>query len=176
MPDRVTYSAVVDLLIGDQEVKTDIKTRHVIDASNEIDSKLGFLYDVPFTEAAVSAPAWILIKRVANNFASGRLLLEVNQSREGASIGYQGLPVKVVSYGQSLIDDAQTVIQMIIDGKINLNPPDPGESDNPLNQQHGMRVVNLDPHSPVEAFYGWAAQRTYPPDPRFPFYPEGIVR
>jgi len=166
-PTRVTYSSKDDLLIGDLPCKDDLKDKHVDDASNEIDSKLGFLYVVPFTSSTVSVPAWILIQRIANNLASGRLLLEINQSRELGSMGYQNGPVKVVSYGQSLIDEAEATLTMILKGDIDLNPPgDDDGDDGGLGALHGARVANLDPYSQVEAFYGWAAKPVYY-DPRW---------
>jgi len=172
-PPRVTYSSKDDLLIGDLPCSTELKDKHVDDASNEIDSKLGFLYTVPFTASAVSIPGWILIKRIANNLASGRLLLEVNQSREPGSMGYQNGPVKVVSYGQSLIDEAEATLTMILKGDIDLHPPvENNGDDGGLGFLHGARVANTDSYSQVEAFYGWAAQRQpYQPGFGWPFLP-----
>lgn len=164
-----TYSDKTELLIGDLVCSDTLKDKHVTDASDEIDSKLGFLYTVPFTQASVSAPAWILIHRIANNLASGRLLLEINQSREPAALGYQNAPVKVTSYGQSLIDEAEATLAMIVKGDINLNPP--GDSGDDLKVLHGSRVANLDKYSQVEAFYGWASKPLgdFIVDPRWPW-------
>jgi hypothetical protein len=152
---RVTYSTIDELLIGDLTVSDTLKTKHTVDASDEIDSKLGFQYVVPFTQSSVSAPAWILIHRIANNLASGRLLLEVNQSREPAAIGYQNAAVKVVTYGQSLVDEAEGVLDMIIKGEIKLDNPSEPTTNQTL--MRGARVANTDGYSQVEAFYGWAS-------------------
>ena len=173
MPRSSTYSASADLLIGDLIVSTTLKDKHVTDASDEIDAKLGFIYTVPFVESAVSAPAWILIRRIANNLASGRLLLEVNQSREPAAVGYQQQPVKVVSYGQSLIDEAEHALDLILQGDIPLTPVTPDPTGAPV--LHGARVGNADGYSQVEAFYGWASKPVVTPQ-GWPLLPGGWIQ
>lgn len=150
MPDSYdTYSHVPDLLVGDVVIAADIKQRHVNNATDEVDSKLGFDYPTPFTPDNTSRQGWLLIKRLANFYASGRLLLEIAQVGEQQQIN---------SYGKSLVDQADEVVACILKGDINLSP----ESVEPDPVQNQFLIQNLDPVSQVEAFYGYIAQPTYP--------------
>lgn len=141
-----TYSNVTDLFVGDITVDDTIKQNHVDRAADEVDSRLGFLYVTPFVEGDISRPGWLLIQRLANFIASGRLLLEIDQAGEQQMIH---------AYGKRLLDDAEATIQLILSGQIDLRPQDPTEIEVPA--INGAKVVNLDPYSQVEAFYGWAA-------------------
>lgn len=156
-----TYSTADELLIGDLTVSPAVKQKHVDAATREVDERLGFNYQTPFTQSSVSRPAWFLIKRIANYIASGRLLLETDQSGEDNGVH---------AYGLYLLQEVDTILEPILNGEINLSPPSDDLPD--PTTPHGARVSNVDPYSQVEAFYGWAARPpVYFPYPGMPGYP-----
>lgn len=158
-----TYSVIADLLIGDVTVDDTVKQRHVNQAADEVDSILGFLYPTPFTEGAVSRPGWLLIKRLANFIASGRLLLEIDQAGEEQMVH---------AYGKSLLQQATDAMEMVLNGAVNLLPGDDG-SDTDAKPVNAMLIANVDNFSVVEAFYGYMAK---PPliTTRYPFIPDRL--
>lgn len=146
----MTYSQTSDMLIGDVFTDETKKLKHVTLASKEVDEKLGFKFSTPFDESAVSGPAWNLISRIANFIASGRFLLESDQSGEENGVH---------AYGQSLLNEANLAIKAILDGDVNLYP-DTGDPQK-MTAPHSALVTNVDPYSQVEAFYGFTARPAY---------------
>lgn len=143
-----TYSLVTDMLVGDVTVDTAVKQRHVDQAADEVDSTLGFLYPTPFTAGTCSRPGWLLIQRLANFIASGRLLLEIDQGGEEQMIH---------AYGKSLLQQATDTMALILSGAIDLRPGDDGSDagDQPIN---GMLIGNVDSFATVDAFYNYMAK------------------
>lgn len=156
-----TYGLITDMLIGDVTVDDSVKQRHVDQAADEVDSKLGFLYPTPFTEVALSRPGWLLIRRLANFIASGRLIMEIDQGGEENIVH---------KYGMSLLQQAEDAMCIILDGSVNLLPGDDGSGagDAPVN---GMLIGNVDKFATVDAFYDYMAKPPIFPDPRYPYDP-----
>jgi len=161
-----TYSEVDDLLLGElQAPEQKICQKYVQDAADEIDSKLGFIYVTPITvdpNGEFRATA-LLLKRINNFLATGRLILANAASREDQYLN---------AYGKSLIVEATEAINafltgtMPLPGAIPVNPDATGAT--------GPIINNLDAQSNVESFYAFATDpfpsRFYP-DP----YPPGVI-
>ena len=154
-----TYSSIEDLLLGELSPPDNkITGKYVQDATDEIDSKLGFLYVTPIAIDPNSEfrASYLLLKRIANYLASGRLILANAASREEQFLN---------AYGESLVKEALLALNelssgtMPLPGAIPLNPDDKGTS--------GPIVNNLDSQSNVESFYAFATD----PNPRF-FFPD----
>lgn len=140
------YSKVEDLLTGDIRLPGYLDVPGAVqDATDEIDSKIGALYDTPIDisdTSPVSRPARLMLKRVANFLASGRLLLEVAASAEQTELH---------AYAKSLVDEANLAISQIATGEL----PLPGAEMVPNAQRRGSTplIANVDATSNVEAFY-----------------------
>src|SRR3982751_5310702 len=113
----VAYSASSDLLLGEIPIPSYIdKDKVVQDASDEIDSKIGHIFATPLNltgtgEGALSRPAALLIKRINNSLASGRLLLAIASPQEDSNLH---------AYGWSLIKEANEALYAICEGDIQL--------------------------------------------------------
>lgn len=161
-----TYSEVKDLLLGEIAAPDNsMQQKYVQDASDEVDSKLGFIYVTPIVidpngEFRASA---LLLKRIANYLATGRLILANAASREEQFLN---------AYGADLVKQATVALDALVSGTMPLpgatlnNPDDKGVS--------GPIINNLDAQSNVESFYAFATDpwpSNYYPDP----YPAGII-
>jgi hypothetical protein len=156
----MAYSQTTDLLLGEIPVPSYINTQKVVDdAADEIDSKLGHIYTTPFNvtdPGPMSRPARLLLKRINNFLATGRLILAVASPEENQTLH---------AYGWSLIREATTALDAIINGDIPLEGAQvvTGTSlpvSTPL-------INNLDSESNVEAFYDRIANPNY-------FYPPPV--
>lgn len=143
----MAYSASTDLLNGNIPIPQYLdKEKFVTDAADEIDSKIGFLYQTPIdvaTNSAVSRPARLLLKRINNHLATGRLLLAADAGGEND---------QVHAYGLFLIQEANAALDAIAAGE----PVIEGavKIDNGAGTVVSSVIVeNLDPESHVEAFY-----------------------
>lgn len=166
-----TYSEVEDLLLGElAKPDNEVCLKYVQDAADEIDSKLGFIYVTPIVvDPSEFRATVLLLKRINNWLASGRLILANAASREEQYLN---------AYGKSLIVDATTALDALTNGTM----PLPGAtSTNPdSSQATGPIVNNLDAQSNVESFYNFvtdpAPGRFYPePYPPGTIYP-GVSR
>lgn len=151
----MTYSKVEDLLTGDLPLPPGIDAgRYVLDASDEIDSKIGHIYVTPIDisdTSPVSRPARLLLKRIANHLASGRLLMALHANNQR---------LEVNAYAERLIREATESLNLIMTGDIKL---DGGTLTDPENQPVTTPLINnLDPESNVEAFYD---RIVWPTDP-----------
>lgn len=153
-----TYSEVDDLLLGELSAPSNVKTgKYVQDATDEIDSKLGFIYVTPIVidPNGEFRASYLLLKRIANYLASGRLVLANAASREEQFLN---------AYGSSLVKEATAALDalasgtMPLPGAIFLNSEDKGTS--------GPIINNLDQQSNVESFYAFATD----PNPQH-FFP-----
>jgi hypothetical protein len=148
------------------------KQKFVNDAADEIDSKIGFLYQTPIDVTddpsnPVVRPARLLLKRLNAILATGRMILAIDSSGEDD---------KLHAYGWSLVREATAAINNIADGD---TPLDGAVLVDPTaNSAKAAMIFNVDAESNVEAFYDRIANPTY-------FYPpvygafitgEGIVR
>jgi hypothetical protein len=142
-----TYSEVGDLLNGNIPLPDYVdKQKFVQDAADEIDSKIGFIYVTPIDisdSSDVPRPARLLLKRINNFLATGRLLMAVDAGGEDD---------RLHAYGWSLVQEATVALSQIASGEIYLKGADPvnvGE-DAIITS---IIVNNLDVESNVEAFY-----------------------
>jgi hypothetical protein len=150
----MTYSAVADLLLGNVPLPTTLDpAKFVQDAADEIDSRIGFVYVTPIPVASMSAPSErptaLLLKRISNWLASGRLILALDAGGEDYAVHAYGL--KLVKDASEAID-AICSLQVILEGAMRLDGTEPltGHKARPL-------IHNLDPQSQVEAFYAYTA-------------------
>src|SRR6478736_7536461 len=127
----------------------------VQDAADEIDSKLGHLFETPFnvTEGdpdALSRPSRLLLKRINSHLATGRLILQVASPEENRNLH---------AYGYSLVKEAEEALECIVKGDISLDGAVP--LDGTVPQPTVPLINNLDPESNVEAFYNRIANPSY---------------
>jgi hypothetical protein len=152
---RLAYSATSDLLIGDVQLPAGKDgTKYVDQASDEIDSRLGFTYATPFDvsdSSAVSRPAILLLKTLNIWISSGRAMMDLGTS------GENGAPN---AYGKYLLTEAEAMLTLIQEGRIILDGAAPASPDSPVEFSSRVLISNVDPYSMVEAFYGWAAKPT----------------
>ena len=157
-----TYSTPADMLLGDLPIAVSVnKQKYVNDAADEIDSLIGVRYTTPL-DMSGSSPipryARLFVKRVANNLATGRLILAVAAGGEDN---------QVHAYGWSLVQSALDAVKQIADGTYDII----GAVDaNPTasNRTRGPVTSGQDATSGVDAFYGHVS--AYPPTPTVPLY------
>lgn len=156
----VPYSSKEDLLTGNIPLPGYISAdKFVQDASDEIDSQIGFRYETPLDvsdQSPLDRPARLLLKRINNFLASGRLLMTVTSAQEDKTLH---------AYALNLVKEAQAALAYIADGTIPLaNAP---VNPNAPAAENTVGISNVDADSAVEAFYGFAM----PNDPYAPAIP-----
>lgn len=140
-----TYSQASDLLTGDIPLPAYIDQNKVVqDAADEIDSHIGFIYVTPVVLADTPAnrPATLLLKRINNHLATGRLLMEVAAAGEDDQLH---------AYAQRLVDEALAALLLIQNGSIVLGDATPVDTSG--ERQTGPMQYNKDEFSQVDAFY-----------------------
>ena len=106
-----TYSEVRDLLTGDLTIGSTVnRDKFVQDATDEINSRVGFVYELPLNPAPATHIA-LTLKRCANLIASGRLIL---------ALGAGGEDLSLHAYGESLLREGQSILHAIESGQIDL--------------------------------------------------------
>lgn len=160
-----TYSETGDLLLGDLPSPRDAE-KYVQDATDEINSKLGFRYVVPIVvdqSVPANLPTILLLKRINNHLASGRLVCAKAAS---------GSQQEVHQYGLSLIREAELALNQLVSGEMTL-PGAAFQSSDDVGQS-GPIISNIDAASNVEAFYGMVTTPGgYPGQPWPVIYPAG---
>lgn len=144
------YSATTDLLVGNIPLPSTLTPqKYVDDAADEIDSVIGFKYQCPIDMSdlgTVKRPARLLLKRVSNWLATGRIILAVDAAGEDTQLH---------AYGLKLVSDAMAVLQAIADGSVVLEGAttltDSDEASAGL--RRAPAIANLDESSIVEGFY-----------------------
>ena len=168
----MAYSEVTDLLTGNVPTPGYLSPqKYVDDAADEIDSKIGFIYETPIdvTDSSsnpVSRPVRLLLKRINNFLATGRLLLAVDAGAETD---------RVHAYGLYLLKEACESLELISAGKIELD----GVTVVPVGESSvtAPLIYNKDPESNVEAFYDRIANPNYLYFPLYvPAGTDGIIR
>lgn len=143
------YCTTDDLLTGNIPTPAYLSpAKYVQDAADEIDSKIGFIYETPIDIAddpdnPVIRPARLLLKRINVMLATGRLLLAVDASGEETSLH---------AYAKSLVDNAELALEAIFSGDILLEGAvelHPSTADS----HRGPMIVNKDLVSAVDDFY-----------------------
>ena len=142
----MTYSEVADLLTGQVPLPGSIDaSKFVNDASNEVDSYIGFLYETPIDVSDTSPvlrPVRLLLKRLANQLATGRLILAAAAPSEQN---------RMHSYGRGLVTEALKILKDIADGEIILIGAPPAVGVEPAST--APMIANEDAESNVSAFY-----------------------
>lgn len=158
VPDYHMYSDPADVLLGTDMAMPadDTVERFVKDAAKEIDSRLGFKYVTPlrFTrivngsvtkvdpeDETTYTPSFLLINRLSNFIASGRLLLASAAPEENSSIH---------QYGNKLLRDAEAILSQITSNRADLEVEEIDTSD--AETPYGLLVANRDRKSYVKAF------------------------
>lgn len=143
----MAYCDTGDLLTGSIPTPAYLDPqKYVDDAADEIDSKIGFVYETPIDisdDSEVIRPARLLLKRINVFLATGRLLMAVASPGEETSIH---------AYGKSLVDNATAATEAIFDGTILLD----GATDlHPAtdSSHRGPIIANKDASSAVDDFY-----------------------
>ncbi len=150
----MAYSAVADMVTGNIPVSTTIGEKYVADAADEIDSVLGSLYKTPLdmdptpTESppgtgTITRPSRLLIKRISNWLASGRLMLSTAAAGEDHELH---------SYALYLVKSATDVLMSIARGETILEGAEKIDTTGEEGE-YGPLISNVDPESNVEAFY-----------------------
>ena len=152
-----TYSSVDNLLVGQMPLpKGLVPQTFVDDATDEIDSMIGFRYATPVDiwsdGSPVVRPARLLLKRVANMIASGRLIMAMSSNSSRTDLH---------PYGASLVRDATKILEMIGNGEILLEGAPPVNPDEQAAEISGPLIANLDAESNVESFYSRIANPGY---------------
>lgn len=111
----MAYSEVGDLLLGGMTVSLSLdKQKFVDDASDEIDSKLGFFYTLPLVgpgDTALPEHEQKLLKLINNKLASGRIILTLAVPQEQAALH---------AYGLRLVTEAMNDLMLIANGQVDL--------------------------------------------------------
>lgn len=166
----MSYSEVTDLLTGNIPLPaTTSADMYVQDASDEIDSKIGHIYSTPIDvseDSLVKRPARLLLKRIANWLASGRLMM-------ATAAGAQ--QQEVHAYALKLVEDATKSLDMIASGDVLLDGAVRVEV--PPKSFTGPQIDNKDPESNVDAFYDRISNPSYVYSPFLGLgYPDRLVR
>jgi hypothetical protein len=169
------YCSTSDLLIGDIPTPDYVNVQKFVDdAADEIDSKIGFVYEtrVDMTEGGhTSRPARLLLKRINAFLASGRLLMSVDTGGEDT---------QVHAYALKLVNDATEALSLIANGQITLEGAEKIASGSTTD--HVPIIYNKDTESNVDAFYDRIANPDYvfmPAETHWPHYgaaPDSLVR
>ena len=154
-----TYSEAADLLLGDVPPPPDAG-KWVQDATDEIDSKLGLRYVTPIVVDETvpgNRVTTLLLKRIANWLASGRLVCS-----KAASTSQQ----EINAYGASLIAQAEAALDQLVSGDVVL----PGAAFLDVDDvgKSGPVINNLDDASLVESFYTAVTTPFVIPEPLMP--------
>lgn len=151
------YSEESDLLVGDMPLPKGMRPqKYVDDAGDEIDSVIGFIYKTPvpmLDTSPVVRPARLLLKRLNNMLASGRLIMAMTTG---------GQRLELHAYGADLVRQALITLTQIGNGEILLAGAemlDPVEGEDPAFT--GPQIYNVDEESNVEAFYDRVANPNY---------------
>jgi len=170
----VPYSEDTDLLIGDMPLpKGMLPQRYVDDAANEIDSMIGFIYQTPVDISSdstpVARPVRLLLRRLSNNLASGRLIMAMTTGGQRQDLH---------AYGAKLVADAVEILKQIQAGDLFLEgvPLVERTGQDPDSQFTGPQIANVDAESNVESFYDRIANPYYCFGvDRLAYNPDGLV-
>lgn len=141
------YSAKTDLLTGNIPLPSYVDAdKYVADAADEIDSYIGFIYKTPVDvteQGPTSRPARLLLKRLNNFLASGRLMMAAAAAQEDT---------EQHAYARRLVGEALDSLKMIAEGKISLDGAEPAPASSDAKQNVPV-ILNKDVESNVDAFY-----------------------
>lgn len=113
MPDEVNYCATTDITLPHVvDAAPDDLNRFIRNACDEIDGKLGLLYEVPLPFDSMVYHEKMLIKTIATKLAMGRYILSVTADEAAMH-----------SYGLRLIQEGLDELHIIAGGEIALRVP-----------------------------------------------------
>lgn len=159
----MSYSTKDDLLIGDIPLapRYGDGSRFVDLAADEIDSQIGHIYVTPIALADTpeNRPARLLLKKINNFIASGRIILDMALAGEDRELQ---------SYGRSLLSEGLTLLKQVTNGDIRIPGADPLPGTEAATS--GPTIVNEDPDSLVASFYDrTSGVHIFPPVPAAPY-------
>lgn len=163
------YSTVEDLQLGNLPIPASLKAqRYVGDASDEIDSRLGFYYKVPLEFDPLDYKhhaSRLLVKRINILLSTSKIVAAINVGVEDKQLN---------AYAKQLSDQANGFIDQIINGYYTLVGPTPvSPNTGGITRVAGLSISNVDAKSFVEEEYDklrCPPHPWYPPN-RFPFGP-----
>jgi phage gp36-like protein len=160
-----TYSTAADMLTGNIKViDPTILDRYVQDATDEIDSKLGYRYVTPIVipDTPQTRAGNLLLKRINNFLASGWFVLAQSISDEENQNN---------AYGLKLVQDATRLLDAIVAGTVPLvGAPLLIADDQGIT---GPLISNLDVASNVESFYNYVENPPFSNRLTPPIFPAG---
>lgn len=137
------YCAVSDLLTGDLRIGPRVDAQVYVDAAaEEMDARLGLVYELPITGAADHSVK--LLKRINALIATARLIL---------AVALAGEDNRLQRYGASLLREGQTELDRIVSGELPLEGC-PLRADQL--QVRGPSIKNPDAESPFGVFDAFA--------------------
>ena len=138
----MTYSEVEDLILGNIPTPANAQ-KYVDDGADEIDARIGFKYATPIVvgESAEERPVRLLLKRINNWLASGRLIMALDGGGEDDQLH---------QYGLYLVTEANKTLDQIVDGEIVLPGVDPASPSSEI--VTGPQMTTGDAYSLVEGF------------------------
>lgn len=148
------YCTTGDLLTGKIPLPAYLDPQKFVDdAADEINSKIGYIYQIPvdLTDPNVQLTAKLVLKRINVHLATGRLLL---------SVAAPGEQRQEHAYGLGLLKEAQAALMLLADGAVPLEGVLPADGVQP-DQVSMPLIANVDQESAVEAFYDRIANPYY---------------
>jgi hypothetical protein len=141
------YTDADALLLGDIPLPQYLDAAgYISDATDEIDSHIGFVYQTPVDVSDTSTvvrPARLLLRRICTMLASGRILLAISTPTEDTQAN---------AYGLYLVKEATDALHKIAEGQITLDGAAlVGGGTVPST---GPMQYNEDAVSAVDTFYG----------------------
>lgn len=140
------YSGEEDLLIGDLRVNPRFDLEKVLlDVGEEIDAAIGYIYVTPIdmTEAGpVARHSRLLLKKISNYLASGRIILALAIGGEDTTLN---------AYGLSLVNEAKRDLSGVASGTTVLVGAT--LQDTTDTRSTGPIIRNEDEFSGVQTFY-----------------------
>jgi len=154
----VSYSEVPDLMLGDIRLPTRFGdgSSWIANAADEIDAQIGHIYVTPIVLADTpeNRPALLLLKKINNFLASGRIIIDMAAAGEDRELH---------AYGWSLVTEATRLLTQLSTGQITI----PGAIPLPGTEGAvgGPQIFNEDEVSLVEDFYQKYTRPHLPPFP-----------
>lgn len=154
----MAYCEVEDVtpMIGEIPLPAYISAESFMDnAADEIDTYIGRIYQTPVvvgTTDPSERPTRLLLKRLNQHLAAGRIILAVDASGENDNLH---------AYGRDLVGKVLEALNCIAEGEIALPGADPNDTD--ANSLAGPAIRNEDAVSQVNSFYEYMNVANYPP-------------
>jgi hypothetical protein len=143
------YSTKADLRIGDIRLPDRLGdgSAFVQEAADEIDAQIGHIYVTPIVllDVPENRPARLLLKKINNLIASGRLILDLAAAAEDQQLH---------AYGYNMLKEGLALLGMIQRREILLTGADELDLDGDGEKSPtGPMIYNEDPESLVKGYY-----------------------